>query len=78
MFVVAWQNLLLGQCGACDVALEAKQKAIRADSTVDHDGCEEATFKGGGFISPLGVGEGVTKFVLVTLLGAEGVSRFVG
>ena len=76
MFVVSWKNLLLGRSDECDAALEAKLKATRAYATVEHDVCEEVTFGGGGFILPLGVVEGVTNFVLVILLGSDGVSRF--
>ena len=78
MFVVAWWNLLLGRSDTCNSALESKLKVTIADATVEYDGCEEATFEFGFFILSLGTGEGVTKFVLVTFLGVEGISRFVG
>ena len=78
MFVVSWWKLLLGRSDACDDELEAKLKIARSNAKVEHDGCVESTFEGGGFISTLGVGEGVTNFVLVNLLCVEGFSMFVG
>ena len=77
MFAFARWNLILGRSNACVSALQAQLKDTRADATAENDRCEELAFEDGGFILPLGVGEGVTKFVLVTLLGIKGVSRFI-
>ena len=54
-------NLLLGRSDSRDASLEAKLNATKAESMVEHDCHEEATFEGRFF--SLGLGEVVTKLI---------------